>query len=143
MEQYKGFFSVVEMAADSADRSPRTPKTPSARSVNSAEEKGHRKILEHRRNLVMQLFQEHGMFPSSQATNNFQLAHSDIFQNKQQLQLKIREVRQKYMAQPPGFTPHSAGPMTPTDLGAATPSDPSQQSLQNIQQQQQQQQQQD
>ncbi|XP_039437834.1 putative transcription factor capicua isoform X3 [Culex pipiens pallens] len=136
MEQYK------EMAADSADRSPRTPKTPSARSVNSAEEKGHRKILEHRRNLVMQLFQEHGMFPSSQATNNFQLAHSDIFQNKQQLQLKIREVRQKYMAQPPGFTPHSAGPMTPTDhLGAATPSDPSQQSLQNIQQQQQQQQQ--
>ncbi|KAL1379298.1 hypothetical protein pipiens_003816 [Culex pipiens pipiens] len=98
--------------------------------------------FEHRRGLVMQLFQEHGMFPSSQATNNFQLAHSDIFQNKQQLQLKIREVRQKYMAQPPGFTPHSAGPMTPTDhLGAATPSDPSQQSLQNIQQQQQQQQQ--
>lgn len=140
MEQYKGFFSVVDMAADSADRSPRTPKTPSARSVNSAEEKGHRKILEQRRNLVMQLFQEHGMFPSSQATNNFQLSHSDIFPNKQSLQLKIREVRQKHMSQPPGFTPHSAGPITPTDLGAGTPSDHAQAALQNLQQQQQQQQ---
>lgn len=48
----------------------------------------------------------------------FQLAHSDIFPSKQSLQLKIREVRQKYMAQPPGFTPQSAGPITPTDLGA-------------------------
>ncbi|EAT44266.1 AAEL004381-PA [Aedes aegypti] len=112
MEQYK------DMAADNTDRSPRTPKTPSARSVNSAEEKGHRKILEQRRNLVMQLFQDHGMFPTSQATNSFQVAHSDIFPSKQSLQLKIREVRQKFMAQPPGFTPHSAGPITPTDLGA-------------------------
>ncbi|XP_055541968.1 putative transcription factor capicua isoform X2 [Wyeomyia smithii] len=142
MDQYKGFFSVVDMTADSTDRSPRTPKTPSTRSVNSAEEKGHRKILEQRRNLVMQLFQEHGIFPSSQATNNFQLAHSDIFPNKQSLQLKIREVRQKCMAQQPGFTPHSAGPMTPTDLGAGTTSEQTQQTLQSLQQQQQQQQQQ-
>lgn len=69
----EGYFSLVDMAADNTDRSPRTPKTPSARSVNSAEEKGHRKILEQRRNLVMQLFQEHGMFPTSQATNSFQV----------------------------------------------------------------------
>lgn len=69
------------------ERSPRTPKTPSQRSVNSAEEKGHRKILEQRRNLVVQLFNEHGMFPSTHATNSFQLAHSDIFPNKQSLQL--------------------------------------------------------
>lgn len=127
MEQYKGYFSLVDMAADNTDRSPRTPKTPSARSVNSAEEKGHRKILEQRRNLVMQLFQDHGMFPTSQATNSFQVAHSDIFPSKQSLQLKIREVRQKFMAQPPGFTPHSAGPITPTDLGAGTQNDTAQQ----------------
>ncbi|KFB45274.1 AGAP003117-PA-like protein [Anopheles sinensis] len=100
------------------ERSPRTPKTPSQRSVNSAEEKGHRKILEQRRNLVVQLFNEHGMFPSTHATNSFQLAHSDIFPNKQSLQLKIREVRQKSMAQQPGFTPQSAGPITPTDINS-------------------------
>uniref|UniRef100_A0A182W0F1 HMG box domain-containing protein n=1 Tax=Anopheles minimus TaxID=112268 RepID=A0A182W0F1_9DIPT len=100
------------------DRSPRTPKTPSQRSVNSAEEKGHRKILEQRRNLVVQLFNEHGMFPSTHATNSFQLAHSDIFPNKQSLQLKIREVRQKSMAQQPGFTPQSAGPITPTEINS-------------------------
>jgi len=36
-------------------------------------EKGHRKILEQRRQLVMQLFKEEGMFPTTQATNNFQV----------------------------------------------------------------------
>ncbi|XP_055695113.1 putative transcription factor capicua isoform X2 [Lutzomyia longipalpis] len=129
------------------DRSPRTPKTPlqSASSVRSATicgsagsvcssavgggsagsgaqdpvEKGHRRILEQRRQLVMQLFQEHGTwFPTSQATNSFQLAHNDIFPTKQSLQLKIREVRQKYMAQ-------SNGPATPNDIGS--PAEPQQQ----------------
>lgn len=138
MEQYKGYFSLVDMTTDNADRSPRTPKTPSARSVNSAEERGHRKVLEQRRNLVMQLFQDHGMFPTSQATNSFQLAHSSIFPSKQSLQLKIREVRQKFMAQPPGFTPQSAGPITPTDLGSGAQADTPQHSLPNLQQQQQQ-----
>lgn len=42
------------------------------------------------------------------------MLHSDVFPTKQSLQLKIREVRQKYMAQP-GFTPQSAGPFTPND----------------------------
>lgn len=60
------------MAAEDTDRSPRTPKTPSQR-TNDANEKGHRKILEERRRLVMELFQQHGMFPSSQATNGFQV----------------------------------------------------------------------
>uniref|UniRef100_A0A1L8DIH2 Putative transcription factor capicua mitochondrion n=1 Tax=Nyssomyia neivai TaxID=330878 RepID=A0A1L8DIH2_9DIPT len=133
----------VAEAADT-DRSPRTPKTPlqSASSVRSATicgsasslcgsgtggassggqdpaEKGHRKILEQRRQLVMQLFQEHGTwFPTSQATNSFQLAHNDIFPTKQSLQLKIREVRQKYMAQ-------STGPTTPNDIGS--PGEPQQ-----------------
>lgn len=124
------------------ERSPRTPKTPSQRSVNSAEEKGHRKILEQRRNLVVQLFNEHGMFPSTHATNSFQLAHSDIFPNKQSLQLKIREVRQKSMAQQPGFTPQSAGPITPTDINSGGQSDSHQQQHQALLQQHQQHQQQ-
>ncbi|XP_061498425.1 protein capicua homolog isoform X9 [Anopheles gambiae] len=119
------------------DRSPRTPKTPSQRSVNSAEEKGHRKILEQRRNLVVQLFNEHGMFPSTHATNSFQLAHSDIFPNKQSLQLKIREVRQKSMAQQPGFTPQSAGPITPTEISGGQSDSNQQHSLLHQQQQQQ------
>lgn len=51
------------------------------------------------------------------------MEHSDIFPNKQSLQLKIREVRQKSMSQP-GFTPtpQSAGPTTPIELSATTPS---------------------
>lgn len=60
------------LAAEDTDRSPRTPKTPSQRATD-ANEKGHRKILEERRRLVMELFQQHGMFPSSQATNTFQV----------------------------------------------------------------------
>ena len=61
---------------DGSDRSPRTPKTPSQQRSTSSTvdaEKGHRKILEQRRQLVMQLFQDHGMFPSTQATNTFQV----------------------------------------------------------------------
>lgn len=66
--------NAVLAAEDNSDRSPRTPKTPSQRTANNdANEKGHRKILEQRRQLVMQLFQEHGMFPSTQATNSFQV----------------------------------------------------------------------
>lgn len=72
-------------------------------------EKGHRKLLEQRRQLVMQLFQENdSWFPSTQATNNFQMQHCDIFPTKQSLQLKIREVRQKYKGQ-------SIGPSTPSE----------------------------
>lgn len=57
------------------DKSPRTPKTPSQKSLDNSE-KGHRKVLEQRRHLVMQLFKEQGMFPTSQATNNFQVIFS-------------------------------------------------------------------
>lgn len=56
-----------------------------------------RRTLDQRRALVMQLFQEHGFFPSSQATAAFQSRYSDIFPTKVCLQLKIREVRQKIM----------------------------------------------
>lgn len=51
------------------------------------------------------------------------MKHSDIFPNKQSLQLKIREVRQKSMSQP-GFTtpgPQSVGPATPSESIAITP----------------------
>lgn len=93
--------------------SPRTPKTPG---TGRECEKGHRKMLEQRRNLVMQLFQEHTLFPTAQATSNFQAQHTDIFPNKASLQLKIREVRQKLMAQN-SQTPLSANslssPLTP------------------------------
>ncbi|XP_031431538.1 protein capicua homolog isoform X2 [Clupea harengus] len=56
-----------------------------------------RRTLDQRRALVMQLFQEHGFFPSAQATAAFQGRYSDIFPTKVCLQLKIREVRQKIM----------------------------------------------
>ncbi|KAG5680684.1 hypothetical protein PVAND_010177 [Polypedilum vanderplanki] len=110
IDQLRYCVNAVLAAEDNSDRSPRTPKTPSQRS--DANEKGHRKILEERRRLVMELFQQHGMFPSSQATNTFQIEHSNIFPNKQSLQLKIREVRQKYMAQP-GF--NTQQPYTPNE----------------------------
>lgn len=75
----------------------------------------------------MQLFQEHGFFPSTQATNLFQVLvcfqifnyrkvivnalqalHQDTFPTKSCLQLKIREVRQKVMAQSTTSTGGSA-----------------------------------
>lgn len=68
------------MNTENTDRSPRTPKTPiqtpSGRNQDPASERGHRRILEQRRQLVMQLFNEYGMFPSAQATNNFQVSSS-------------------------------------------------------------------
>ncbi|CAB1444533.1 unnamed protein product [Pleuronectes platessa] len=56
-----------------------------------------RRTLDQRRALVMQLFKEHGFFPSAQATAAFQARYSDTFPTKVCLQLKIREVRQKIM----------------------------------------------
>ncbi|XP_072283334.1 protein capicua homolog isoform X1 [Pyxicephalus adspersus] len=66
-----------------------------------------RRTLDQRRALVMQLFQEHGFFPSSQATAAFQSRYSDIFPTKVCLQLKIREVRQKIMQAATPTEPHS------------------------------------
>ncbi|XP_066597113.1 protein capicua homolog isoform X2 [Prorops nasuta] len=131
-----------ELVGDVDASSPRTPKTPGggvgtgnvAGIGRTDNERGHRKVLEQRRNLVMQLFQEQGYFPSTQATSSFQAKHCDIFPNKTSLQLKIREVRQKLKA---NYTPMSAnnlvsplpvsesspnvtGPLTapPTSMGA-------------------------
>ena len=68
-------------------------------------------ISDHRRHLVMMLFQEHGLFPTNQATSTFQAKHSEVFPTKLCLQLKIREVRQKMMA----ASPSSSQPLTPVD----------------------------
>lgn len=43
-----------------------------------------------------------------------QTKHIDVFPRRQDLQLKIREVRQKQMSQS-GYTPQSAGPITPSE----------------------------
>ncbi|XP_015264895.1 PREDICTED: protein capicua homolog isoform X2 [Gekko japonicus] len=69
-----------------------------------------RRTLDQRRALVMQLFQDHGFFPSAQATAAFQARYSDIFPTKVCLQLKIREVRQKIMQ---AATPTEQAPSTP------------------------------
>ncbi|KAJ8930843.1 hypothetical protein NQ314_016260 [Rhamnusium bicolor] len=109
-------FSIDSVRAELNDMeegtSPRTPRTPG---TSRDAEKGHRRTLEQRRQLVMQLFQEQSLFPSAQSTSTFQAQHSDIFPTKSSLQLKIREVRQKMMAQS-SLTPSSANsPLTPAD----------------------------
>ncbi|KAM6428562.1 protein capicua homolog isoform 1-T4 [Liasis olivaceus] len=73
-----------------------------------------RRTLDQRRALVMQLFQDHGFFPSAQATAAFQARYSDIFPTKVCLQLKIREVRQKIMQ---AATPTEQAPSTPEPGG--------------------------
>ncbi|XP_030003603.1 protein capicua homolog [Sphaeramia orbicularis] len=74
-----------------------------------------RRTLDQRRALVMQLFHEHGFFPSAQATAAFQARYSDTFPTKVCLQLKIREVRQKIMQT---ATP---GTLEPGGLAEASP----------------------
>lgn len=57
----------------------------------------HKKPVDQRRGVVLQLFQDHGYFPSDGVTSGFQQRHADLFPTKGALQLKIREVRQKIM----------------------------------------------
>lgn len=91
-----------------------------------------RRTLDQRRALVMQLFQEHGFFPSAQATAAFQARFADIFPTKVCLQLKIREVRQKIMqaaappdsGPPPGEPPDSAPPPPPDPTPPPPPPPP-------------------
>lgn len=77
-------ISHLDLNTNETDRSPRTPRTPlqsigsannptSRSSQDVAAEKGHRKILEQRRQLVMDLFEKSGMFPSSKDTTEFQV----------------------------------------------------------------------
>ncbi|XP_064471893.1 protein capicua homolog [Ornithodoros turicata] len=105
--------------------SPRTPKTPCTEGEKS--QSSLRRILEQRRQLVMQLFAEEGWFPSAQATASFQQKHRDIFTNKNTLQLKIREVRQKQMAQNSALVstpgPHDT-PETPKEAAGPQTAEP-------------------
>lgn len=85
-----------------------------------------RRTLDHRRQLVMQLFHDQGLFPSNQATSEFQLKHADVFPNKLCLQLKIREVRQKMMAQnsaesPSAHNNNSSIPVENNDMASPQP----------------------
>lgn len=114
-------FRTSDIGDSGEASSPRTPKTPGGKDA----EKGHRRTLEQRRQLVVQLFHEQGFFPSTHATSAFQALHADLFPNKSSLQLKIREVRQKMMAQN-NQTPMTPGSMpspmaSSTDSAATTP----------------------
>lgn len=64
--------TIVPSDFENWEGSPRTPRTPGGRSDSSGE-KGHRRVLEQRRQLVMQLFQDYGFFPTTQATSMFQV----------------------------------------------------------------------
>lgn len=76
----------VDLTTGETDRSPRTPRTPSQsaggqaanpsvrpNNPDVAAEKGHRKTLEQRRQLVMELFNTCGMFPNAKDTTEFQV----------------------------------------------------------------------
>ncbi|TPP58316.1 hypothetical protein FGIG_04697, partial [Fasciola gigantica] len=54
-------------------------------------------VVEMRRKLVLDLFKQHGLFPSITTTVEFQQLHCNFFPSRQTLQLKIREVRQRIM----------------------------------------------
>ena len=58
---------------------------------------GLKRNMDYKRNLVQQFLQERGLFPTEKETNDFLVEHNDIFPSKSNLQLKIREVRQKCM----------------------------------------------
>jgi hypothetical protein len=49
--------------------------------MDTGAEKGHRKVLEERRQLVLLLFEEEGMFPTTQATSAFQVRDSYYFRS--------------------------------------------------------------
>lgn len=91
-----------------------TPLTPSKSprtisGLNSASDTSStRRILDQRRQLVMEFFKkENSYFPTQSATHEFQQLHKELFPNKNTLQLKIREVRQRLMAQSEN-TPNSS-----------------------------------
>ncbi len=62
-----------------------SPATPSSAGGGNGKPSSLRRTLDHRRHLVMQLFQDHGLFPSNQATSAFQSKHQDLFPTKVRL----------------------------------------------------------
>ena len=92
------FNPEVFKANENSESMASSPKTPSTAGMHAERSASLRKTLDSRRQLVMELFHEEGLFPSNQATASFQTKHVEVFPNKVCLQLKIREVRQKMMA---------------------------------------------
>ena len=92
------FNPEVFKANENSESMASSPKTPSTAGMHADRSASLRKTLDSRRQLVMELFHEEGLFPSNQATASFQTKHVEVFPNKVCLQLKIREVRQKMMA---------------------------------------------
>ena len=92
------FNPEVFKAAETSESMASSPKTPSTAGLHPDRPASLRKTLDSRRQLVMELFHEEGLFPSNQATASFQTKHVEVFPNKVCLQLKIREVRQKMMS---------------------------------------------
>ena len=92
------FNPEVFKANENSESMASSPKTPSTAGMQGDRSASLRKTLDSRRQLVMELFHEEGLFPSNQATASFQTKHVEVFPNKVCLQLKIREVRQKMMA---------------------------------------------
>lgn len=68
-------YTVLFPSVSSEGMEEMSPRTPcSAGGAGAARgEAGHRRVLEQRRHLVLKLFQEHGMFPTTQATTHFQV----------------------------------------------------------------------
>ncbi|XP_076458025.1 uncharacterized protein LOC143291769 isoform X2 [Babylonia areolata] len=94
---------------------PGTPKTPASPATSSS-----RCTLEQQRHLVLMLFDDEGLYPSAQATVAFQSRHSDLFPSRASLQRKIREVRQKMMAQSAQATQRGNDLTTPAVSVATT-----------------------
>ena len=92
------FNPEVFKANENSESMASSPVTPSTAGLHPDRPASLRKTLDSRRQLVMELFHEQGLFPSNQATASFQTKHVEVFPNKVCLQLKIREVRQKMMA---------------------------------------------
>jgi hypothetical protein len=86
-------FNMQSIASGDNEEPLAAPQTPTSPTSSS------RQIIDLRRHLVTQLFIEHGWFPSAEVTSAFQMRHQDVFPSRNLLQLKIREVRQRMMAQ--------------------------------------------
>jgi len=66
------------------------PETPDSKGSGSL-----RHLLDNRRRLIVELFQEKGYYPDAQIIADFQEKHKDAFPKPNILTLKLREVRQK------------------------------------------------
>lgn len=94
---------------------PSTPKSPRTACL-SADQSSTRRTLDQRRHLVMQFFKEQNtLFPTGPATNEFQQRYREVFPNKNTLQLKIREVRQKLMAKTDNAQTSASNSTNPTE----------------------------